>query len=627
MNQFIEKLVKLTKTVPVGLQPIFEKTSNLESAVVRTVGQLILANTLPKDAIPPAIAKKKEIFETLYNFIKKNPEKGGEVVDKLNRLGHDFATQSGYSITLDDVTPPVQAKTMLNETLAKIQKISDPNERKKTILEVREKLLKNVPALAKENNQFKLVDSGARGNTEQYIRSYVASVAAKSHDGVVPWLIKHSFSEGLRPSEYVANSVETRLNNITAHMAITQPGDFSKILVNNMADVLILKEDCGTTNGIEISTDSAQIIDRFLAKSAGNFPANTLISPQVATQLRKKFKTVVVRSPITCELSEGVCQKCYGLNEWGKLPVIGTNVGIRSAQAITEPLTQFTLSAKHSVLKVTDATQLSAIKQLRQFLDIPKIFAGKAIVASQTGKITKIETAPQGGTFVFVDDQKHYVPSGQNITVKIGQAVEAGDTLSTGIPAANEVLKYKGIGPGRLYVVNCLQKMYQDQGADLDQRHFELLARSHLNYVKIEDDPENRFLPGEIVNYQNFKKALGKETEIEIEKAEGRFLAKNYLHFLVGTPITKDVIQTLKRHGIKAVSVAVNPPKFTFYMEPITTNPLLNPDWMARLGHRYLKQSLLEAAHVGQEANLHSSHPLPAYAYGAEFGRGEGKRY
>jgi len=606
-----------------------EKTaSELALATARTVGQLILAQTLPKDAIPPTAAKKKEIFTTLYNFIKANPEKGGDIVDKLNRMGHDFATQSGYSISLDDIAPPSEARTAVNDALARIANVQDPKERTRILLDVRNRLLDKLPELVKDNNQYRLVESGSRGNKDQFLRSYVSPVAAKSATGVVPWLIKHSYSTGLRPSEYVATGVETRLNNITAHFAITQPGDFSKILVNNMANQLITTEDCGTDNGIVMSTESPQIIDRYLAKPVGNFKARTLITPQVATDLRKKFKEVVVRSPMTCEAPEGVCQLCYGLTEWGKLPPVGTNVGVRSAQAITEPLTQFTLSAKHSALKAQEAEQVSTIKQLRQFLDIPKIFAGKAIVASTAGKVEKLEKAPQGGTFIYIAGNKHYVPPGQEVTASIGQYVNAGDTLSTGIPAANEVVRYKGIGPGRQYVVEKLQEMYKDQGVDLDRRHFELLARSHINYVRIEDDPENRFLPGEIVNYQIFKKTLsGNTKEIDIDKSEGKFLAKNYLHFLVGTPITKDVIAALKKHGYKSVVVASEAPKFTFYMEPITTNPLLNPDWMARLGHRYLRQSIMDAAHVGEQSDLHGTHPVPAYAYGVEFGKGPGERY
>jgi hypothetical protein len=79
--------------------------------------------------------------------------------------------------------------------------------------------------------------------------------------------------------------------------------------------------------------------------------------------------------------------------------------------------------------------------------------------------------------------------------------------------------------------------------------------------------------------------------------------------------------------GVTHIQVANNAPAHEFIVKPVTRTPLLDPDWMARLSHRYLKDSVLKGAHFGQTSDLHSVHPVPAYAHGAEFGEGFQGRY
>jgi hypothetical protein len=65
-------------------------------------------------------------------------------------------------------------------------------------------------------------------------------------------------------------------------------------------------------------------------------------------------------------------------------------------------------------------------------------------------------------------------------------------------------------------------------------------------------------------------------------------------------------------------------PRVEFVMKPFTMNPLLDPDWMARLAHRYLKTSIADAVHTGDVSDIHTTHPVPAYAFGAEMRNGPG---
>lgn len=177
-------------------------------------------------------------------------------------------------------------------------------------------------------------------------------------------------------------------------------------------------------------------------------------------------------------------------------------------------------------------------------------------------------------------------------------------------------------------MVDRLYDVYKNQGLDVDKRHLELLAKSHLNYVQIDSDPENRYYPGELVNYTTLLKNLSEDTKvIPVKDAVGKTLARGHLHHAAGTVVTPEMKQEFTKAKLKEIEVARKPPEVSFAMFPITRNPLLNPDWLARLGHRYLKNSIEEGAYFGQTSNIHGTHPVPAYTYAVEFGRGPRGEY
>lgn len=244
--------------------------------------------------------------------------------------------------------------------------------------------------------------------------------------------------------------------------------------------------------------------------------------------------------------------------------------------------------------------------------------------------MTKIEKAPQGGHFVWVGSQKIYADPELDVTVKPGQHVEAGDALTDGVPHPARVVEHKGIGAGRAYFVDALHRVYQNEGVNLDRRHLELLAKSEINHVRLtEADPEHpELLKGDVVNYNALRDAYGRDAvRLRTDEAVGRRLGGEVLHHTVGTPVTPALARELREAGVHEVPVARRMPSVEFVMRPFTMNPLLDRDWMARLAHRYLKGSIQDAAHIGDESDLHGTHPVPAYAYGAEMRHGPGGTY
>jgi hypothetical protein len=397
-----------------------------------------------------------------------------------------------------------------------------------------------------------------------------------------------------------------------------------------MQNIIVTEDDCGTTNGILLSSDNPDIVDRFLARDVGGFKRGTLVTPMAQSKLGKLQSKILVRSPMTCEAADGVCQKCQGLDEKGQIHMHGTNVGVRAAQAMSEPLTQMALSSKHGAKTVKDdRVQVHGIQGFRQIIQTPHQFINKATLSERDGKVTKIDAAPQGGHYVYVDDHQHYITPNLDVMVASGQTVERGDVLSQGVPKPDEVVHHKGIAAGRLYVVNTLKDLYKNQGQNLDARHFELLARGEMNHVQILDDPSHQFLKGDIVSYNALKSALkaGIKT-LPLHEALGEPLGKEYFHYSAGMRVTPQMVKYFKGQKVDEVVVAPRAPQVQFIMKPATTAPLLDPDWMARLAHRDLKSSVLQAAHFGETTDVHGTSPVPAYALSStEFGKGPKGRY
>ena len=244
------------------------------------------------------------------------------------------------------------------------------------------------------------------------------------------------------------------------------------------------------------------------------------------------------------------------------------------------------------------------------------------------GEVAAIETAPQGGHYVSVDKERHYVPPNRVIMVNKGDLIEAGDALSEGITRPDEMVALKGLGVGRKSLADNLYRMYKDQDTEVDKRHLELLARSAIRYATIDHDPAGKLYPGTPIDYNVIKQRLAEDSELtNLHGAVGHTLADDYLHFNAGSKVTPSMIKELHAQDIKNVRISKSPMNVSFFMKPIAFNPTLFTDWLAKMGHRGLKDVIQNAAQTGEKANIHSYHPTPALAYGAEFGTGEKGRY
>lgn len=594
-----------------------------------SLGQHLVDEILPSEFRGRGVLTKSNLYTMLAEIAKKYPDQYPEIVTKLKRLGDEIVTQEGISVGLDDIEPHYEIRNKIfDEYEPKIHAAKTDAEKTKLLIETRDKILDYTKKHT--GTMGEMVRSGGRGNMNALMRTVGAPVlASNAKEHVIPWLIRHSFSEGLKPAEAWVAAEEARVNYIKTFTSVTAPGELGKIITANMSDHLVTMPDCKTTNGIAMAPHDYNLVDRHLVHAVDNIPAGTLITPHILQLFSKHQGDIIVRSPMTCEANHGVCQQCQGVDSMGKLPMIGLNTGIRASGGLSEPLVQFALNAKHGGrVSTTDTdTGLSGITGLRQIIEVPKSFLNKATLANHDGKVTKIEAAPQGGTHIWVNDTKHYISTQLKPSVKIGDVVEAGDALSNGIPKPDEIVEHKGLGAGRKYLVTLLHGLYTEAGTDIDKRHLETLAKNLLNHVEIVDVPpeqDHLFMKGDIVDYNKYQRILADHQKLlPLHDSHGETLAENVLHFTAGTRVTPSVIEALEKHNIKQINVATLAPRVVPVMKTAARNPLLNPDWMARLGHRYLKETMMSAAHKGETSDTRSYHPVPAYAAGNNFGLNE----
>lgn len=587
---------------------------------MQTFGRHLVDSALPSKWRGRGTLDKKGLNVLLVEIAKEDPAAYPEIVTRLKRLGDEIATLEGVSVGLDDIAPDyAERDRLLAPHATAFRTARTPEAQEKALLAAQDAMLGH--AKGNTGTMGEMVRSGGRGSAPQLMRIVASPVLARDSKGrIQPWLISRSFAEGLKPSDSWVAGGEARVNAVLSNISVVEPGDLAKILINNMGDKLVTMPDCGTRNGIAMRGDDPHVIDRWLADGR-------LVTPRLASTLAAKGGDVIVRSPMTCEAPHGICQKCQGLDAAGHAHVVGTNVGMRAAQALSEPLTQFSLNAKHGG-RISGADsgekRLEGIKGVRQMLEIPSSFLHKATLADADGTVGQVVAAPQGGHYVHVGPAQHYVPPGHSVIVKPGQSVYAGDMLSDGVPRPDEIVRHKGLGEGRRYLVDALHDVYSRAGADVDKRHLEVLARSVLNHVRIVDPgPDDAFIKGDVVDHNRFRAALAAtRRKIPVHDAIGETLGDDVLHFTAGTRVTPAVADVLGRRGVATVAVSDAGPRAEPVMRAASRTPLLNPDWMARLAHRYLKDSLLAGAHRGDVADLHGDSPVPAYAAGTEFGQG-----
>lgn len=283
-------------------------------------------------------------------------------------------------------------------------------------------------------------------------------------------------------------------------------------------------------------------------------------------------------------------------------------------------------NTKHQGGAAGVSNRFSGFSVINQFVQTPDTFPDKAVLSKKDGQVNSIIAAPQGGYYITVDNEPHYVAPGYPVTVKVGDKVEAGDSMSEGLADPGEVVELRGLGAGRKYYSDRLKQLLDDSGMEADRRNTELMARAALDHLQITDikDDDNEYLPDDVVSYSYFSNRYTppKDTvKVKTDKAVGNYLQSPALHYTIGTRITPKISKDLSESGFNEVFASPSSPTFKPHMVRLRAATHHGTDWLASMHTSYLKKQISDSAIRGEDSNIESNiHFAPRLAIGTNFG-------
>jgi len=596
-----------------------------------TIGQLLINESLPEDMRDyNRVWDKKTTKQVLKEVADKHPELYRTISHRLLQLGQHTASAGNFSFGLKDFAPGMHKKKIRKELTAKTSAIvENPNlsaKQKKEQLTLLlgskvDSMLKGVldEGLKNESRLADIIKGGAKGSVSQYNTTVGAPLMVLDPaDEPVPVPIMNSVSEGYDPAEYWASSYGTRKGLMATKLATQDAGYFSKKLALAGQRGVVTEDDCETRNGIAVDGGDVNNIGTVLQMKVGKLPAGTIIKPEHMKQLRGK--DVIVRSPVSCQAKNGMCSKCAGIRDSGNFPDVGDNIGVSAATVLGERLSQSALNVKHGGGAAGDKKHYS-FSDVVDLFEMPKNNIKAGVVSSADGVVKGIDKSPTGGYIVKVDDKEHYVRDKNDLTVKVGDHVYAGDVITDGIPNPKELAKYRGIGDARRTFMDSLQRV---AGKAVNRRNAEVMSRMMINHVKMTaNKATGPYIPGDIVRYDDMVRDYTpreKSKMTRVVNARDSYLEQPVLHYTIGTKVTPRVLDDLKKKGITDVLAHPEPPVFEPQVQRLYDHSQRDPDWMARMGGYKLKDNLLSGVHRADTSDPHSTSYVPALAQGTEFG-------
>ena len=538
--------------------------------VETTVGRILYNDGIPQDLGYVDRTSEDGIFEYEINFPVNKKKLGdlinrcikihglsesAEVLDNVKEKGFKYSTRSGLTYSMDDVKVPKEKKEILANAEKEIEKVRKQyrrgliteEERYKAVVNIWNSATLDVGKALEENleplNPINLmVESGARGNINQLRQSAgMRGLMAGTTGKVIEIPIKSSFAEGLDALEYFISSHQARKGLADTALRTADSGYLTRRLVDVAQEIIVREPDCGSNEGLIVYDvkDGNQLIEPIQERLLGRYPVRDIVNPEtnevivdtntmITDELADKIvdagiTKVEVRSVLGCHSKHGVCQKCYGMSLARHNKVeIGETIGIVAAQSIGEPGTQLTMNTKHAGGAIgSDITQgLPRVEELFEARK-PK---GLAVMTEIAGKVKVKESKKKKEVIVTNDtESKTYtVPFGPKMKVKDGDMVEPGDPLVEGSLNPADILAIKGPEGVFEYLTTEVQKVYRNQGVDINDKHIEVIARQMLKKVRVEDNGDTDMFPGTLVDMYEFADKNREAVDKGVRPATGK---------------------------------------------------------------------------------------------------------
>ena len=404
-------------------------------------------------------------------YLEFGGAKTATLANTLKNLGYHYATKSGVTISISDLSVPPIKQQLLKEADEEIEKstkrylkgeITEVERYTKVIdtwsettAKLTEQVVKNFDRL---NPVYMMAFSGARGNLSQVSQLVgMRGLMADAQGQIIDLPIRSNFKEGLSVTEYITSSYGARKGLVDTALKTADSGYLTRRLVDVAQDVIIRDHDCHGKKHIKLrgiydgDTCIVPLVDRLLGRTIAQdiVDADGKVVVESNTTLdRKDIKKIQrldekiwaeiekegldVRSGLTCELEYGVCQKCYG---WAmttqKLVDVGESIGIIAAQSIGEPGTQLTMRTFHTggvfkgsgAMKYVKADEAGeVVTELKGKTQEERTRHGDVVQKSMLEFDIEIKGAKSS--------KKYHIPTGARIMVQKGDKVAKDDNIA-----------------------------------------------------------------------------------------------------------------------------------------------------------------------------------------------------
>ena len=570
MMAYDEGLVGIHAPIKVRMTKVINGKTE-QRIVDATVGRLIFNANIPQDLgfverdekslLDLEImftCGKKELGKIIDRCIRVHDfNKTAEVLDAIKSMGYKYSTKGALTVAVADMLVPADKENMIRETEKHVALIDrkykrgfiTDDERYRLVVHAWEETTKEVTAHLQANMKAErynpihmMADSGARGSINQIrqlagMRGLMASASGKTIE--IP--IKSNFREGLSVLEYFISARGARKGLADTALRTADSGYLTRRLVDVSQDVIIREEDCGATKGIwvedikegnqTIETFHERLIGRYLVDDLCDESGNVIVSKdQMMTEAEADkivgmgITRLQIRSVLECRARKGVCTHCYGANLAHSEPCgMGEAVGIIAAQSIGEPGTQLTMRTFHTGgVAGSDITQgLPRVEELFEARKPKRV----ATLAEIPGRVTIEETKRTTLKTINITNREtgemksYQLASSSGIRVEDGQEIPQGFQLNDGALNPHDILRVLDPRATHDYLIKEVQKVYRQQGVDINDKHIEVIVRQMMRKVKVEDAGDARVLPGSVIDLLEFED-YNNEVQARIDAGE-----------------------------------------------------------------------------------------------------------
>ncbi len=530
-----------------------------------TVGRLLFNSVLPSDF--PFMNEEitnKRMGALVQNLVTHYSLDGiPSILDKIKQFGFRYATHAGITWSISDVVVPQVKKDLITQGQASaaqeqenyLSGLLTEDERKRMTIEIWAKISGElrkhvVDALDNNGSVHDMITSGARGSVVQLHQMVgMKGLITNPRGEIIEFPIRSSLKEGLTPIEYFISTHGARKGLADTALNTARAGYLTRRLFDVAHDVVILEADCGTKDGVAIlrpgkenigGSFAERIAGRVLAGEAGGLKRNTLLTRDGAKKVEDdaSVKEVIVRSPMTCKVARGVCQKCYGVDlSNGEMIDLGEAVGVVAAQAIGEPGTQLTMRTFHTGGVATAGGDITmGLPRVEEVFEcrMPK---APALLARVDGVISEItrdgeeyviiivpETASQKTGKAAKKETEYRASPLRQIVVKVGQSVAKGDFLTDGSADLDELYPLAGKERAQEYIISEITRIYELQGVSTARKHLEIIVKQMFSRVSVLASGDTGVSNGEILADFKYEQLNREAKEAGNEPAKGKQL-------------------------------------------------------------------------------------------------------